>query len=127
MGEEEVLARTVEEKRSVNNLLQRSRFKQLLFACILLVLVGYTLSAYLYASMIIEYNGGFWWRSSSQGSLFPIPHGPGMLTALSPVSDLDAFIYRNLLRIPLLIVVDAVVIALRWFEFVKQLSKIKMI
>lgn len=104
----------------MNRILKRSRFNQVLFAGILLILVGYTFSAYFYSSTIIEYNGGLWWRSSAQGSLFPIPHDPGMLTALSPVSDLDAFIYRNLLRIPLLIVVDAVVIALMWFEFVKQ-------
>jgi hypothetical protein len=43
-----------------------------------------------------------------------------MLTALSPVSGLDAFIYQYLLRTPSLIVVDAVVIALLWFKFVRR-------
>ena len=104
----------------MDKFIRRLRLKHLLFACIILVLIGYTLSAYFYSSMIVEYNGGLWWRSSSQGSLFPIPHGPGMLTALSPVSDLDAFIYQYLLKMPLLIVIDALVIALLWFKFMKR-------
>ena len=104
----------------MNRILQRSRFNQVLFSGILLVLVGYTFSAYFYSSLIIEYSGGLWWRSSAQGSLFPLPHGPGMLTVLSPVSNLDAFIYQYLLRIPSLIVIDAFIIALLWFKFIKR-------
>ena len=107
--------------RVLDGIFRQLKFKYLLFACVIVVLLGYTLSAYLCSSMIIEYNGGLLWRSSPQGSLFPIPHGPGMLTALSPVSSLDAFIYHYLLRVPSLIVVDVLVIAILWFKFITRL------
>jgi hypothetical protein len=95
--------------------------KQLLFACaIIIVVLGYSLGAYLASSMIIEYDGGLWWRSTPEGSLFPVPHGPGILTVLSQVSSVDAFIYRYLLRIPLLVVVDALVICATWLRVKKR-------
>jgi hypothetical protein len=96
------------------------RLKMLLLACMILVVLGYTISAYLTSSMIIEFDGGLWWRSTPQGSLFPIPYGSGILTALSQVSDTDAFIYRYLLRIPLLIVLNVLVISLTWLRIMKR-------
>lgn len=104
----------------MDKILRRLRLKHFLFASAIVVLLGYTLSMYLCSSMIIEYNGGLWWRSTPQGSLFPIPHSPGILTALSPVFELDAFIYNYLLKMPVLIVVDALVIVLLWFKFIKR-------
>jgi hypothetical protein len=100
-------------------MLRRSRLKYLLFAVAIVVLLGYTVSAYLYSFTIIEYNDGLWWRSTPQGSLFLIPYGSGMLMALSPVSSLDAFIYKYLLRIPFLIVADVLVTVLVWFKLIK--------
>ena len=96
------------------------RLKILLLACMILVVLGYTLSAYLTSFMIIEYDGDLWWRSTPQGSLFLIPYGPGILAALSQVSDVDAFVYRYLLRIPLLIVLDVLVISLTWLRVIKR-------
>ena len=94
--------------------------KQLLFACAIIVVLGYSLGAYLASSMIIEYGGGLWWRSTPEDSLFPVPHGPGILTVLSQVSSVDAFIYRYLLRIPLLIVADALVMYTTWLVVKKR-------
>ena len=96
------------------------RMKMLLLACMILVVLGYTISAYLASSMIIEHDGGLWWRSTPQGSLFPIPHGSGILTALSQASDVDAFIYRYLLRIPLLIVFDVLALSLTWLKVIRR-------
>jgi hypothetical protein len=94
------------------NVTRRTVLEQLILICIVLIILGYTESAYLTSSMIIEYDGGLWWRSTPQGSLYPFPHGPGISTALSQVSSADAFIYGYLLRNPLLIVADALAIYL---------------
>jgi hypothetical protein len=99
---------------------RQRRLKQLLLACAIIVALGYSLGAYLASSMIIEYDGGLWWRSAPEGSLFPVPHGPGILTVLSQVSSVDAFIYRYLLRIPLLIVADALVMYTTWLVVKKR-------
>jgi len=96
------------------------RLKMLLLACMIFVVLGYTIAAYLTSSMIIEYDGGLWWRSTPQGSLFPIPYGSGILTSLSHVSDADALIYRYLLRIPFLIILDALAISLTWLRVMKR-------
>ena len=100
--------------------LHQSRLKYLLFTATIVILLGYTVSVYLYSFTIIEYSDGLWWRSTPQGSLFPIPHGSGMLMALSRVSDLDSFIYKYILRIPLLIVIDALAIVVIWLKFIKR-------
>jgi hypothetical protein len=103
-----------------DKVLRQSRLKYLIFAGLIVIFIGYTVSAYLYSFTIIEYNDGLWWRSTPQGSLFPIPYGSGMLMALSPVSSLDAFIYKYLLRIPALILIDVLVTALIWFKFIRR-------
>jgi len=52
---------------------------------------------------IIEYDGPYW-RTSPQGSLFPLPRGSGMLQALSPVDTLDRAVY-SVIRSNLYIVI----------------------
>jgi len=63
---------------------------------------------------IIEYDG-LYWRTSPQGSLFPLPRGSGMLQALSPVGALDVAIYsmiRSSLYVPVLLTVTLLAFAL---------------
>jgi len=43
-------------------------------------------------------NGNTWWRTTPSGSLFPWPMEPGMLQALSRMSDGDLLIYRYLIK-----------------------------
>ncbi len=104
---------------TLDKISRRLKTRHFLFA-VVVIFLGYTLSMYWYASMIIEYNGELWWRSTPQGSLFPIPYGPGMLTALSPVSKNDAFIYKYLLRIPSIIAIEIFTIILIWFIAIKR-------
>ena len=91
----------------------------LLFVSGLFIL--YSLGAYYVMPQIIRYEGALWWRTTPAGSLFPIPHGSGMLQALSKVSPLDIFIY-DILKSGALVAVDIVLVAVlifityRWFR-----------
>lgn len=83
-------------------------------AIILLVLaclaLAYTLGLSLVVASVVEQGAILFWRSSGPGSLFPVPLPPGSLTALSPVTALDAFIYQWGVKSLLVPIVDVILI-----------------
>ena len=77
---------------------------------IALYLTMYTIAVYRVVGYIGEYPelGGVYWSYSPSGSLFPWPREPGMLTALSPASSIDAFLYKYVIKTNMLILAIAV-------------------
>jgi len=76
-------------------------------ALLALYLTMYTIAAYMVARWIVEESGKVWW-CGTPGSLFPWPKEPGyMVDILSSASDLDAFIYKYLVRTNMLILIVA--------------------
>ncbi len=56
-------------------------------------------------------EGKLWWITSPAGSLFPWPKKSGMIEALSPVNEIDSFIYTYLVRTWMIFGLAAIV----WF------------
>jgi len=63
-------------------------------------LTAYTVAVHSLAARYVyeEADGKTWWRTTPSGSLFPWPMEPGMLQALSRMSDSDLLIYRYLIK-----------------------------
>ena len=76
---------------------------------IALYLTMYTIAVYRVVGYIGEYPelGGVYWSYSPPGSLFPWPREPGMLTALSPASSIDAFLYKYIIKTNILLLAVA--------------------
>ena len=80
------------------------RRKWVLITVILAVVSGY-LSLYTVAAhdvadryIIEDESGEPWWKTMSEGSLFPWPHESGMLEAITKAGETDAFVYSYLLK-----------------------------
>jgi len=65
-----------------------------------LYLTAYTVAGHSLAARHVyeDADGNTWWRTTPSGSLFPWPMEPGMLQALSRMSDGDLLIYRYLIK-----------------------------
>jgi hypothetical protein len=62
-------------------------------------LMLYTIRAHTIAGRhIYEGSNYIAWRSGPAGSLFPCPRGSGGFGILVPVSEVDSFIYRYLIK-----------------------------
>jgi len=88
--------------------------KKLVLAAVILIsastyLTLYTWRAHAIAQRIMEDSNGnaIAWRTGPSGSLFPWPTAPGMGFILSKVNEVDAFIYKYLIK-PLVLVGSSV-------------------
>jgi len=82
-------------------------------------LLPYTFAVYSVIGDLYLSNGDLSWRTSPPGSLFPIPHGSGMLQALSNPTPLDKVLYFNLIRNNALLGIDlALTLLLLWLLFI---------
>lgn len=79
----------------------------------------YWFKALLVAKQVIYYDGQYWWRSGGPGAFLPWPKEPGMLTVLTPMSSIDAFIYAFLIKlwlfIPSSLILTIALTLIGWF------------
>lgn len=65
----------------------------------------YTATAHKVARYVYEEDGKFFWESGPSGSFFPWPREPDMLHMLTPLNEIDLFIYVYLIKSGVLVLV----------------------
>ncbi|MEM3666849.1 MAG: hypothetical protein QW222_07205 [Candidatus Bathyarchaeia archaeon] len=102
------------------------RLLPLTLLCILSITITvYTITAYSIAHYVYEEGDNAYWRYTPPGTFLPWPKPPGILTALSKISEIDLFIYRYLLKTWLMIIITILFWAVTCIYILKRWSILK--
>jgi len=102
---------------------KKSALVLIIFGLISTCLTLYAVRAHAVARYAYDDESGFGWRYAPSGSFLPWPREPGMLTALSKMTETDLFIYRYLVKSWVLVGCATALWIITFLYLVKALTK----